>query len=209
VKSCDDGLQIFSVASRRPEIFSGAQIGVKVLGRGPQLITSWLVGYAASKVCSANVIIGAWRRLLGSSQLRLGQQWVTCGIYVHVFSPTWSPLNRVCLCCLRVCLYVCLLAYNSGSGGEIVSKFSGCPRDGFMCQKFGEGVMGRGQNIDIFRFLWDRPAMRHGRQIGHCDRHWTGYRRAHRCRRAVRSFVFIFCLSVCSSVYFVTSVRLI
>jgi len=27
--------------------------------------------------------------------------------------------------------------------------------------------MGRGQNIDFFRLSWDRPAMRHCRQIGH------------------------------------------
>jgi len=39
-------------------------------------------------------------------------------------------------------------------------------------QKFEESVMGRGQKIGIFRFSRDRPAMRHGRQIGHCNGHY-------------------------------------
>jgi len=55
--------------------------------------------------------------------------------------------------CLSLCrsTYVCLLAYNSGMGpGAIVSKISGCPRDGFTCQKFGERVMGRSQNTLAF-----------------------------------------------------------
>jgi len=35
-------------------------------------------------------------------------------------------------------------------------------------QKFGEGVMGRGQKIDIFSH-GTLPAMCHSKQIGHCD----------------------------------------
>jgi len=35
-------------------------------------------------------------------------------------------------------MYVCLLAYNSETGpGAIVSKFTGCPRDGFTCKNLG------------------------------------------------------------------------
>jgi len=65
-----------------------------------------------------------------------------------------------------------LLAYNSGTEpGAIVSKFSGCPRDGFMHKKIEEGIIGSSQNIGIFRYL-----QCHSRQIGH----WTGYRRTHR-----------------------------
>jgi len=51
-------------------------------------------------------------------------------------------------------MYVCLFAYNSETGGAIVSKFSGCTKDGFTHKNLGEGVIGKSQKLAFFM----RPA---------------------------------------------------
>jgi len=69
-----------------------------------------------------------------------------------------------------------MFAYNSETGGAIVSNFSGCPGM-VLCAKIGAcvrpkiwggatGVMVRGQKIGIF--LSSRDLAGHA-QIGHCD----------------------------------------
>jgi len=85
--------------------------------------------------------------------------------------------------CLSSCthMYVCLFAYNSGTGGAVVSKFSVSQR-WFYVQKFGKRVMGRGQKTGIFCFSQDCLAMHHSRQTGH----WICYRCTHRCRQTMR-----------------------
>jgi len=83
---------------------------------------------------------------------------------------------KTSLSMVSVCQYVCLLAYNSGTGprGDCLQIFR-VPQGWFYTPKFEEGIMGNGQNIGIFRFLRDDM------QIGHCDSYWTGYRRIHMC----------------------------
>jgi len=100
---------------------------------------------------------------------------------IVIITNTSLPILFACLCLCRP-MYVCLFAYNSEMGVALVSKFLWCPGM-VLCTKFGERVMGRGQKVGIFRCSLDWPAMRRGRQTGHCDGHWTGYRRTQRRRQ--------------------------
>jgi len=74
-------------------------------------------------------------------------------------------------------------AYNLGTGpGAIVSKFSGCPRDGFTCKKLGRESWVEAKTHFHFSFLAG-PAGCVPRQAS--DVHWTSPRHTRRCRRTM------------------------
>jgi len=82
-----------------------------------------------------------------------------------------------------------MLAYNSGTGGAIVSKFSVYPGMvlrakvcAYLGQKFGEEVMDRGHKIGIFLFLRDLAGHVPEQADWPLRWRWTGYRCAHRRR---------------------------
>jgi len=67
-----------------------------------------------------------------------------------------------------VCLYACLFAYNSGTGGAIIFKFSALAPWCFSDDSGAKmGVLGRGHKIGVFSLSRDRLTMRHCSQIGH------------------------------------------